>query len=186
MSTENNLLYLFDKLSQVQRILMWEVAKKEKMTPTQMNLITFICEYPQEICTMSNIAKEFDLTQATVSEALSSLEKKELLERKQGKDKRKHFLVPTVSGKKKYKLLSSWKEEFIKQLEVLETDNKTELLKTLTNVIDGFSKSSVISVARICIACNNYSEENGKKLCSITGNDKDISYGCDKFVQTEK
>jgi len=163
---------------------MWEVAKKENVTPTQMNLITFICEYPKRICTMSNLAKEFDLTQATVSEALSSLEKKGFIEREKGEDKRKFFLIPTSNGKEKYKLLNTWKDEFTNQLKNIEDFDKKELLKITTLLVNGFSKSKILSVARICIACKNLYNKDGILVCSITGMEKEIDnidYGCELF-----
>ena len=71
-----------EKLIQVQRLLLWDVAKKYNLSPIQTQFIIFLNRHSPGLRKVSVLADEFDLTRATVSDAITSLEHKGLLQKK--------------------------------------------------------------------------------------------------------
>ena len=71
--------FSLERISQIFRILLWEKAKKFKLSPIQIQFLLYLNNHKAYFCTVSNLAEEFSLTRATVSDAVKALVKKKLL-----------------------------------------------------------------------------------------------------------
>jgi DNA-binding MarR family transcriptional regulator len=152
-----------------------------------MQFLEYVHRYPAEICTVSAIAREFDLTKATVSDSLRALEVKGLVfKEKEESDRRTSFLGITAEGKRIAKRLSRWHDPM---LSVLPEGQKEGVLLFLMRLISSFFTEGVLSVPRVCIACaqfkwNQYPSSAKPHLCSLTGkrmSDADLNIGCSRY-----
>ena len=76
-----------ERLSQVFRILLWEKAKEQGLSPIQIQLLIFIQHHSADKATISYLAQEFNFTKPTISDAIKVLEEKNLL--------KKQCMIPT-------------------------------------------------------------------------------------------
>ena len=63
-----------ERNSEAFRVLLWEHAKVVGLSPIQ--ILLFISFHPETLCNVSHVAHEFNLTKATISEAIKVLHKK--------------------------------------------------------------------------------------------------------------
>ncbi len=189
---DTTIVSVLEKLSQVQRTLMWEVGKREKRSPMQIQFLQYIQRHPAKLCTVSQIARDFDLTKATVSDAVSTLESKNLVHKSTGEmDKRSFTLVLTADGKKTTKRIARWSDVLQKQIGKFSEDEKQNVLLFLMELVKSLFDEGVINVPRLCILCSNFKrdadpESDRPHYCSITGkyvSESDLTAGCSTFKE---
>src|SRR5688572_20217661 len=89
-----------ERLSEAFRVLLWNEAKQYGLSPIQIQLLIFLQHYPEEKRTITFLASYFNMTKATISDAVKSLEGKQLLVRKSmANDSRSHTLHLVKEGK---------------------------------------------------------------------------------------
>lgn len=176
-----------EKLIQVQRVLLWDIAKKEKLSPIQIQFMIFLNTRPSELRRVSCIAEEFDLTKATVSDAVSNLAEKGLVGKVNAeKDKRSYMLELTTAGVKLAEKIGGWQKSIIKNLRHIPYEEKETAYHFLTGLIKSLFDDGVISVARMCLTCGNL-QTGGRgrpNTCGLTGrtfDDNNINFNCNSF-----
>ena len=192
MSIENNELDLkiafsLEKMMQVQRILLWEVAKNENLSPIQIQIMVFLNSHREEFRKVSILADEFDLTKATISDAVSNLESKGIITKSKTETDRRSYLIEfTPKGKKILSRIDSWQEELVKQIAKFPEETKENVLVFFTELIKHLFDSKIISIARMCLTCSNIivGSDNKPYTCSLTGRTFDrneITIECDHY-----
>ena len=145
-----------ERISQIFRILLWEKAKKFKLSPIQIQFLLYLNNHKAYFCTVSNLAEEFGLTRATVSDAVKALVKKKLLlKRASPKDGRIFILELSREGKKIADELENWISPVKEQLEKFPEELKNTLLLFLMEFIASF-QNRVINIARMCVVCRYF------------------------------
>ncbi len=187
--TEKKIAYLLERISQIFRTLQLELAKKKKLTPLQIQILLFLRNRKQGEVVPSRIAEEFGLTKATISESISSLEKKRLITGMvSDKDRRLKTLSLTLSGKKIIKELSSVESLFERYLERFNEVDKKISFKFLINIISALYFDGYIRVARLCSTCQHFQKDaisKGLHFCSLTSRElrtEEIKINCDSYI----
>lgn len=177
-----------EKLMQVQRILLWDVSKKEGLSPIQIQFLIYVGRYPEELCRVSSLAVEFDLTKATVSDAVSTLEDKGLLSKlREKEDKRSYVLRLTPKGKKLAERINGWQSALLRSISRFDAREKEPVMIFLMELIKSLFDDGVITVARMCIACENLKRRDGEGQpfqCRLTGRSIDaagLTMGCEFY-----
>ncbi len=188
-NTEKKIVYLLERISQVFKVLQWELAKKRKLTPLQIQILLFLKNRKQKECVPSRIAEELGLTKATLSESISALEKKGLIRKAvSDRDRRFNTLSMTLSGRKVVKELSSVENLFERYLERFNEADKKNSLKFLINIITSLYFDGYIRVARLCCTCQHFQKDainRGLHFCSLTGRElrtEDINLDCASYI----
>jgi DNA-binding MarR family transcriptional regulator len=147
----------FERISEVLKTLIWEESKQIGLSPIQIQfLVTLLYEGKSE-WTIGDIASRFRLTPATVSDAVSSLEQKELAVRERKPDDRRAVLIRlSPKGKRLAKKLSQWANTLQQQVEVFDEKEKGILLRSLVSIISGFQRHGLISIAKMCVTCSYF------------------------------
>ena len=76
---DNKIVAGLERISQVFRILLWEKAKRHKLSPIQIQLLIFIHNHSPKNATISYLAEEFNFSKATISDSIKILEQKQLI-----------------------------------------------------------------------------------------------------------
>ena len=182
-----NIASCLEKLTQVQRVLLWDIAKKENLSPIQIQFLIFLNKHSDDLRKVSVLAEEFDLTKATVSEAVSNLVDKGLLIKVRMKeDKRSYILDFTRDGIKLVKKIMSWQDVLVSHLGKIPIKEKENVNLVLIELIRSLFNDGVITIARMCLTCENIRKcSSGKSYrCSLTGRsftDNEINIGCDFY-----
>ncbi len=143
-----------ERLSQAFRVLLWEKNKTCNLSPIQIQFLVYLLYHAAEQCTVGQLAKEFTLTPATVSDAITTLEEKKLVAReRQEADRRVAWVSLTAEGKKTARRLSTWANVIQKNIAQFDAQEKVAVMKFLMRLIESLQQAGVITIARMCITC---------------------------------
>ncbi len=176
-----------EKLTQVQRVLLWDVAKKENLSPIQIQFMIFLNKHSDNLRKVSVLAEEFDLTKATVSDAISNLVDKGLLEKIRTKEDKRAFLLDlTSNGKRLIKKIENWQDILVTHISRIPHSDKEKVNLFLTELIRSLFDTGIICIARMCLTCENIQKGSSNKSnkCSLTGRlftDSEINLNCDQY-----
>jgi len=99
--TVSKIVVGLERISEAFRALLWEYAKTIGLSPIQIQILIFVAYHREQLCTVSHLAKEFNLTKPTISDAVKALEKKGMISKhKTLVDSRSYFIALTEEGKK--------------------------------------------------------------------------------------
>ena len=68
-----------ERISEVFKVLLWNKAKEVGLSPIQIQILLFVAFHKDELCNVSHLAKEFNVTKPIVSDAIKALDKKEMI-----------------------------------------------------------------------------------------------------------
>lgn len=143
-----------ERISRVFKLLLWDVAKEENLSPIQIQFLIYLAYNRASRSRITDIANEFGLTKATVSDAISSLEDKGLVTRVENKeDRRNYFLKLTQKGKKVAEGVSNWADVLKNELKNFSVKEKETLLSFILNLIGALYDAGIITVQRMCFSC---------------------------------
>ncbi|MBR9919487.1 MAG: MarR family transcriptional regulator [Bacteroidetes bacterium] len=157
-----------ERISGVFRTLLWEHAKNIGLSPIQIQLLIFVSAHPGNLGTVSHLAREFDLSKPTISDAVRVLAKKELIRKiPSTRDKRAYGIVLTQAGQSMVKETELFASPLEKSIDKLTLPEKEQLFFSLKQLIFTLHKTGVISVQRSCFGCRFYSGNNQTHYCQF-------------------
>ncbi len=157
MPTNKNILNGLERLSEVLKAQLWDQGKVHGLSPIQIQILLFVADHPTELCNVSQLAREFQVTKPTISDAVRVLLKKELLLKDHGPaDARRYNLRLTTSGNKLAGELRQYADPLLDALDHLTGEERTNLYATLTKLIFQLLRKEAIQVQRTCFACRFY------------------------------
>lgn len=143
-----------ERLSQVFRVRLREEARRRNLSPIQAQFLVYLLHHDVELRRVSQLAREFDLTQATVSDAVASLETKGLLRREQWpEDRRVVTLRLTPEGDGLATSLSNWADPIREHVEGFSQGERETAMGFLMELAGSLQRSGLITVARMCVTC---------------------------------
>jgi DNA-binding MarR family transcriptional regulator len=149
-----------ERLTQVFRVRLREEAWERDLSPTQAQFLIYLLYHDVELQRVSQLAREFDLTKATVSDAIASLETKGLVHREQWpEDLRVMTLRLTPDGEKLATTLSGWANPIKEHLERFSPEESETVMHFLIGLIGSLQRSGLITVARMCVTCTFFRQD---------------------------
>jgi DNA-binding MarR family transcriptional regulator len=143
-----------ERLSQVFRVRLREEARQRNLSPIQAQFLIYLLHHDVELRRVSQLAREFDLTQATVSDAVASLETKGFVRREQWPDDRRVVTLRlTAAGEKLATTLSNWADPIREHLERFSPVEREAVMRFLMELTGSLQRSGLITVARMCVTC---------------------------------
>ncbi|MGB0918349.1 MAG: MarR family winged helix-turn-helix transcriptional regulator, partial [Flavobacteriales bacterium] len=80
-STEAKIVASLERISEAFRVLLWNESKAHGLSPLQVQVLIFLHYHSEEKCTVSYLAKEFNMAKPTISDTVKILERKELIQK---------------------------------------------------------------------------------------------------------
>ncbi|WP_109299428.1 helix-turn-helix domain-containing protein [Aquimarina sp. AU474] len=187
MDLNSKIVEALGRISEVYKVLLWEHAKKLKLSPIQIQILNFIAYHDIDLCNVSHLAKEFNVTKPTVSDAIRVLVNKELLIKDfSSSDSRSYSLLLSKKGKDIVKETERFAEPVGKRLLSFSENDLTSLYGTLSTLIYQLNRDGILTVQRTCFGCKHYSK-NGKNhhcnLLQIPLLDSDIRIDCPEYAE---
>lgn len=169
MSLETTILNGLERLAEALRALLREKATAHGISPVQIQILLFIPDHDPDLSSVSNLAREFGVTKATISDAVRVLIRKGLLQKDLSPaDNRRYNLRITPEGKKLVEDLSEYSRPVIEQIATFEKQELTALFGTLTKLIYQLNQSGVIQVQRTCFRCSYYrGDRRSSHFCGL-------------------
>ncbi|MDZ7266687.1 MAG: MarR family transcriptional regulator [candidate division KSB1 bacterium] len=151
---DSKIVAALERLAQAFRVLLWEKNRDYNLSPIQIQFLVYLLYHAAKQCPVGQLAREFTLTPATVSDAITTLEEKKLVFRERCQDDRRLALVSlTADGRKTARRLSTWADVMQKNIARFETAEKVVVMKFLMRLIESLQQAGVITLARMCLTC---------------------------------
>ncbi len=181
----NKIVAGLERVSEAFKVLLWEKAKLLGLSPIQIQILIFVNYHKLEFCNVSHLAKEFNVTKPTISDAVRVLLHKALIEKVYpSSDSRRYAIQLSDSGKRIVLETENFAHPLKKQLNHINKDDLESTFITLSKLIYKLNKIGVLTVQRTCYACKFYGKTNEQHYCNLlkkTLQDSEIRIDCPEF-----
>ncbi|MDN5216052.1 MarR family winged helix-turn-helix transcriptional regulator [Fulvivirgaceae bacterium BMA12] len=166
---DHKIVVTLEKFAEVFRVLLWEQAKENRLSPIQLQILLFLNFHSADQRKVAYLAKEFNMTKATISDAVKSLINKEMIVKKVDKaDTRSFFLNLTSAGKKATERTALFSGALQASIAELDGKEKENLFRSLFKVIQSLNQKGIVSLQRMCFSCRFYEgDRENKHFCQF-------------------
>ncbi|MFB6455768.1 MarR family winged helix-turn-helix transcriptional regulator [Chitinophaga sp. Hz27] len=161
-NTSSKVVAALERLSEAFRVLLWQEATQYGLSPIQIQVLTYLLHYPEEKRTVTSLASYFNMTKATISDAVKSLEQKKYIVRKASlTDTRSHSLQLVKEGKALAKKVERFAQPLQDSVDLVPAKEQGALLEQLMQLIYQLNQEEVTSTQHMCFNCQFYTQKKG-------------------------
>lgn len=169
-SVESKIVASLERISQAFRVLLWQESKEYSLSPIQIQVLIFLLYHSAEKRKVSYLADEFNMTKATISETVKTLEQKMLIYKVyEVHDTRSYIIHLTEMGKSIAEKTASFTKEIHSPIDKLRNADKVNLLLSLMDVMRHLNKNGIIAIQRMCLTCryDQISVDRQNHFCTL-------------------
>lgn len=176
-----------ERVSEVFKKLIWDKAKLVGLSPIQIQILIFIAFHKRELCNVSHLAKEFNVTKPTISDAIRVLNKKELIIKDYSStDNRSYTIILSDKGNAIVNDTHDFSNPLKKQIDNFDKTEKESLFETLSTLIYKLNKSGILTVQRTCFGCKYYQKHAKTHFCNLLNKElqsSEIRIDCPEYEE---
>ncbi|HEY0272621.1 MAG TPA: MarR family winged helix-turn-helix transcriptional regulator [Chitinophaga sp.] len=183
-SVSSKVVVALERVSQAFRVMLWNEGKLYGLSPIQIQLLTFLLHYPEEKRTVTFLAGFFNMTKATISDAVKALESKAYLTRKVvATDSRSSSLHLTREGKAIARKVEKFADALQAIVAQLPGKEQAQILEQLQQVIHQLSSGQILSVQSMCLNCAHYTRKKGHYCTAFQTSltNAELRFECEMF-----
>ena len=168
--TDGKIVVALERISQAFRVLLWNESKEHSLSPIQVQVLIFLLHHDEIKRKVSYLAKEFNMTKATISDTIKTLEQKGLITKThESLDTRSYTIHLSSKGRDIAGQTALFTRELQTPIDKLHPDDKENLLLSLIGIIQHLTKAGVITVQRMCFTCLYYrpNQEGATHYCQL-------------------
>lgn len=191
-SVESKIIASLERISQAFRVLLWQESTEYSLSPIQVQVLIFLLNHSEEKRKVSYLADEFNMTKATISDTIKSLEQKKLIKKKTDSQDTRSFVINlTAKGENIAKKTSLFAQQLLTPLEKLHDEDKQNLLLSLIEIIRHLNETEIITIQRMCFTCTYYKnlEDEKKHFCKLLNQQlkiTDLRVDCPDYIVAEE
>lgn len=178
------------RISEAFKVLLWEKAKLLELSPIQIQILIFITYHKSEFCSVSHLAKEFNLTKPTISDSIKALHQKGMITKNfSAMDNRSYTIGLSEIGKELVEETVDFANPLKKGLQDIDDSNLEQLFATLSKLIYQLNLNGILTVQRTCYGCKFYSKNQDKDYCNLLKAEllnTDIRLDCPEFEEKHR
>jgi DNA-binding MarR family transcriptional regulator len=133
----------------------WERAKVSGLNPTQLSILDLLEGRPAGLGIQA-IARQLVLSQPTVTDSVKALERKGLVDKRAGTDRRAVSIILTAAGRAALTTGDDAETSMARAVDVLGREEQEALLLALVRVIRQLQEIDAIPVQRMCSTCRYF------------------------------
>ena len=157
-----------ERVSEVFKVLLWEKAKLVGLSPIQIQLLIFIAFHKQDLCKVSHLAKEFNVTKPTISDAIKVLNQKGLIVKDfSSSDSRSYSILLSDLGRDVVSKTDDFSRPLQKEINSFSTSELESLFGTISELIYKLNRNGILSVQRTCYGCKFYDKNKLGDYCNL-------------------
>ena len=187
LGVDGKIIAGLDKLASVHRNLIWEQSKKFGLSPIQIQLLIFLRYHKSAYATVSYLAKEFQVTKPTISDAVKMLFQKELVVKiEHSADARSYTLQLTAEGIAIVQETEIFTRSLQDALHYVNDTSKEQVWALLSKLLFQLSQMNVITVNRMCFSCQFYTQNNQEHYCNLllkSLTNHEVRMDCEEHVE---
>ncbi len=185
--TASKIVAGLERISEVFKALLWDKAKQVGLSPIQIQILIFIAYHKEPLCNVSHLAKEFNVTKPTISDAIKVLDRKKMvLKDYSSSDNRSYTLHLSELGKE----IVAQTQDFAAPLQSLfgnfDQTDLDSVFKTLSELIYKLNQTGILSVQRTCMGCKFFMKDGHRNYCNLLEKElktQDIRLDCPEFEE---
>lgn len=165
----HKIVAVLERLAGVFRHVLWQEATQVGLSPLQLQIVVFLRFHRPGQGTVSYLAREYHVSRATVSEAVKSLEQKQLVSRHTDPaDLRSHSLQLTPAGRQLADRAGRFAGPLSRPVARLPARQKLSMYLSLLALLHQLQQAGIIPVQRMCFSCRYYGQEQpGGHFCHL-------------------
>jgi DNA-binding MarR family transcriptional regulator len=149
-----------DRIGEVLQVLARRTAESHDLSATQLRILVRLYAGSPPVANTSALAREFELSDPTVSDAVGVLRRKGLIDRVQDQIDRRHYhLRLTHAGRELARSVSRWTAPAEVMTAGLERADGEQLLVTLLDVLGRMCAAGLVDVTRACTTCRHFERD---------------------------
>ncbi len=167
---DSKIVVALERLSEAFRVALWQESKGLGLSPIQIQILVFLFFHRDERRKVSYLAREFNLTKPTISDAVKALEQKGFLQKTtESHDTRSYVMHLTEAGKALAERNAEFASPFRTAVAGLKPDAKGPLYENLIALMGQLNQAGLISMQRMCFTCRFYRYDEGahEHFCSL-------------------
>lgn len=165
---ELRIVSALERLSEAFRVLLWNEAKILNISPIQIQILIFLKFHSIEKCKVSYLAQEFNMTKATVSDAVKILLQKGLIDKEiDAEDTRSYTMQLSKLGETTIEKATLFANPMLASFDTLSAEQKEILLDSLLQIIYRLHKAGIITIQRMCQTCQFLQNREGGHYCQL-------------------
>ena len=166
---EGKIFTALERLSDAFRVLLLHQAKSIGASPMQLKILIFLHQQDIAYCQPSYLATELNVTKATLSDSMKSMESKGwIIKVPNVKDSRSYSVQLTQLGEQLVEKTIDFSRPLIHPIEQIGYKDKENLYTLLLTIISSLNDQGVISLERNCFKCRFYKGNKDKShYCSL-------------------
>jgi len=176
-----------ERVSEVFKILLWDKAKLVGLSPIQIQILIFIAFHKRNLCNVSHLAKEFNVTKPTISDAIRVLDKKGLIIKDfSSSDSRSYTILLSDLGNDIVSQTNDFSDPLKKEINGFSQSELESLFGTLSQLIYKLNRNGILSVQRTCYGCKFYERSNKIDYCNLLQKElleKEIRLDCPEYEE---
>jgi DNA-binding MarR family transcriptional regulator len=146
-----------DRIGEVLQVLARRTAESHDLSPTQLRILVRLYAGPPPAANTSTLAREFELSDPTVSDAVGVLRRKGLIDRVQDQTDRRHYrLRLTHTGRELARSVSRWTAPAEVTTAGIQRTDGEQLLATLLDMLGRMCAGGLVDVTRACTTCRHF------------------------------
>src|SRR5690554_4955636 len=174
-----------ERISEVFKVLLWEKAKLVGLSPIQIQILIFIAFHKQNLCNVSHLSKEFNVTKPTVSDAIKILDKKGyIIKDYSTEDNRSYSISLSDSGNDLIAQTYDFANPLQTQVDSFSPIELENLFSTLSQLIYKLNRHGILNVQRTCYGCKFYRKNENSDYCNLLQRElinNEIRLDCPEF-----
>jgi len=165
---EGKIVVALERISEAFKVLLWQKGKENGLTPLQLQVLLFINFHAPRQCKANYLAKEFNVTKATISESIRLLLKKDLiLKQVDPADTRSSFIYLTEKGKAMVQGTGGFAQAIERPIHSFSEAQKKMLFQNLLDLIEKLNRAHIVNVQRMCTSCRFYERGSEGDFCRL-------------------
>lgn len=186
-STDSKIVASLERIAQAFRVLLWQQSKDHSLTPIQVQVLIFLHYHGEEKRKISYLATEFNMTKATISDTVKTLQSKKLITKTtEPGDSRSFIIQLTDKGRTIAGRTSLFSEQIRLPVEQLPAEDKESFLRSLLSIISYLNRSGVITIQRMCTTCIHYQKATSENqpYCTLLNQPlttRDLRIDCPEY-----
>ncbi len=163
-----------ERLGDVFKTLLWQKAKIHGISPIQIQILLFVASHSSALCNVSYLAKEFNVTKPTISDAVKVLLKKGYLAKDHSPtDNRRYNMLLSEKGEKLTQELLDYTVPISTEVQTISEAELKNCFDTIAKLIYQLNQKGIIQVQRTCFGCQHYQgDKSTQHFCTLL--DKDL------------
>ena len=174
-----------ERISEAFRALLWEHAKVIGLSPIQIQILIFVSYHKEELNNVSHLAREFNVTKPTISDAIKVLLNKGLLQKEvSSTDSRSYSVHLSKEGEEVVAKTEQFVAPIHDELRKMSEPSLEGIYESLTHLISNLNRSGILSVQRTCYGCKFYEKQMNGHFCHFLNHslqNQEIRLDCPEF-----